>query len=345
LIVEYDDHGTGKIAVVDLSGKVQDLAADLGGGDVTRPYTAGSLSVAGNGRFAYTRADPAAPPALATGTSARDIVTLVDPGRNAVRGLALGPVEEVDFPSKADGRRVQGWLIKPPDFDPAGKYPLLLEIHGGPFASYGPSFAAEHQLYAAAGYVVLYLNPRGSTSYGEEFANLIHHDYPDQDFDDLMSGVDAVAARGYVDTKRLFVTGGSGGGVLSAWIVGHTDRFRAAISERAVNAIDSFAGSSDIGWGFGDDLYGPDPERQRLQSPLTYADRIRTPLLIIHSEQDWRCPLEQAQRLYVALRNRDAEVELLMFPGEGHELSRSGLPSHRVARFDAILDWFGRYLK
>ncbi len=131
---------------------------------------------------------------------------------------------------------------------------------------------------------------------------------------------------------------------MTTWLVGHSDRFRAAVSERAVNAIDSFTGASDIGWSFASDLYGPDLDRQREQSPLTYADDIHTPLLIIHSEHDWRCPVEQAQRLYVALRSRDAEVEMLLFPGEGHEMSRSGLPSHRVARFDAILDWFGRYL-
>ena len=160
-----------------------------------------------------------------------------------------------------------------------------------------------------------------------------------------MAMLDDALARPELDESRLGVLGGSHGGFMTSWIVGHTDRFAAAISERAVNAIDSFGGSSDIGWGFGDDLYGPDPAEQHRQSPLTYADKITTPLLIIHSEHDWRCPIEQAQRLYVALRNRDADVEMLLFPGEGHELSRSGLPSHRVARFDAILEWFDKYLK
>jgi dipeptidyl aminopeptidase/acylaminoacyl peptidase len=156
--------------------------------------------------------------------------------------------------------------------------------------------------------------------------------------------LDHALARPELDESRAGVLGGSHGGYMASWLVSHTDRFLAAVSERAVNAIDSFGGSSDIGWGFGDDLYGPDRDEQRRQSPLTYADAITTPLLIVHSEQDWRCPLEQGQRLYVALRNRDADVELLIFPGEGHELSRSGLPSHRVARFEAILDWFARYL-
>lgn len=131
---------------------------------------------------------------------------------------------------------------------------------------------------------------------------------------------------------------------MTTWLIGHSDRFRAAVSERAVNAVDSFEGSSDIGWDFADNLYGPDPEQRRRQSPLSYADAIDTPLLIVHSEQDWRCPVEQAQRLYVALRKRSAVVEMLLFPGEGHELSRTGVPSHRVARFEAILEWFDRYL-
>jgi dipeptidyl aminopeptidase/acylaminoacyl peptidase len=160
-----------------------------------------------------------------------------------------------------------------------------------------------------------------------------------------MALLDDALSRPDLDSARLGVLGGSHGGFMTSWIVGHTDRFKAAVSERAVNAIDSFIGSSDIGWGFADALYGTDPETLNRQSPLTYADDINTPLLIVHSEHDWRCPIEQGQRLYVALRNRDADVEMLIFPGEGHELSRSGLPSHRVARFEAIVDWFDRYLK
>ena len=157
--------------------------------------------------------------------------------------------------------------------------------------------------------------------------------------------LDDALARPELDASRVGVLGGSHGGFMTTWLVGNSTRFTAAVSERAVNAIDSFTGSSDIGWGFAEALYGTDLEQQRKQSPLTYADNISTPLLIIHSEHDWRCPVEQAQRLYVALRNRDAEVEMLLFPGEGHELSRSGLPSHRVARFEAIVEWFDRYLK
>src|SRR5204862_823315 len=157
----------------------------------------------------------------------------------------LGKVEELTWKSSADGREVQGWLVYPPDFDAKRRYPLMLEIHGGPFAAYGPHFAPETQLYAAQGYLVLYANPRGSTSYGAEFANQIHHNYPSQDYDDLMSGVDAVIARGSVDERNLFVTGGSGGGVLTAWIVGHTERFRAAVVAKPVINWLSFVLTSD----------------------------------------------------------------------------------------------------
>ncbi|MDQ6849276.1 MAG: S9 family peptidase [Actinomycetota bacterium] len=240
-----------------------------------------------------------------------------------------------------DGYEVHGFLVEPEDDDP---HPVLLMIHGGPFAAYGWTVFDEAQVYAGAGYAVVYGNPRGSSGYGEAHGAYIRHDVGERSAPDLLALLDAALQRPRLDGTRVGVLGGSHGGYMTSWLVGHTDRFGAAISERAVNALDSFEGTSDIGWGFADDLYGSDPEQRTKQSPLTYADAITTPLLIIHSEQDWRCPLEQAQRLYVALRNRDAIVEMLLFPGEGHELSRSGLPSHRVARFEAILDWFGRHL-
>src|SRR3984885_9856600 len=215
LIFQYEDGGSAKIAAIDLAGKMRVLADDVGGNDVTRPYSGGSFSSAANGsganvRFAYTKAASLAPAALATGTSLRDIATLTALSGTVLDDRTLGAVEELSFDSSVDKRRIQGWIVKPPGFDAAKRYPLLLEIHGGPFGAYGPGFAAEIQLYAAAGYVGLYLNPRGSTGYGEQFADLIHHNYPDNDFGDLMSGVDAVVGRGYVDPERLFVTGGSG---------------------------------------------------------------------------------------------------------------------------------------
>lgn len=240
-----------------------------------------------------------------------------------------------------DGYPVHGFLVAPTG---DGPHPVLLMIHGGPFSQYGWTLLDEAQVYAGAGYAVVYGNPRGSSGYGQAHGAAIIGDVGERSAPDLLALLDAALARPELDANRVGVLGGSHGGFMTSWLIGHTDRFRAAVSERAVNAIDSFIGSSDIGWGFADDLYGADPDEHRRQSPLTYADAITTPLLIIHSEQDWRCPLEQGQRLYVSLRRRNATVEMLLVPGEGHELSRSGLPSHRVARFDAILDWFDRHL-
>jgi dipeptidyl aminopeptidase/acylaminoacyl peptidase len=243
--------------------------------------------------------------------------------------------------SAPDGQQLHGFLVLP---DGDGPHPVLLMIHGGPFTQYGWTLFDEAQVYAGAGYAVVYTNPRGSSGYGAAYGDWIRGDVGERSSVDLLAMLDDALARPDLDETRVGVLGGSHGGYMTSWLVGHTNRFTAAVSERAVNAIDSFEGSSDIGWGFGDDLYG-DRENQRRLSPLTYADKIETPVLIVHSENDWRCPLEQAQRLYVALRQRDAEVEMLLFPGEGHELSRSGLPSHRVARFEAIIEWFGRYMK
>ncbi len=270
-----------------------------------------------------------------------DVHRLTDFAKQLHDNAPPRPIIELT-PSAPDGQQLHGFLVLP---DGDGPHPVLLMIHGGPFAQYGWTVFDEAQVYAGAGYAVVYTNPRGSSGYGAEYGKYIKGDVGDRSMGDLMAMLDDALARPELDESRLGVLGGSHGGFMTSWIVGHTDRFSAAVSERAVNAIDSFGGSSDIGWGFGDDLYGPDPAEQHRQSPLTYADQITTPLLIIHSEHDWRCPIEQGQRLYVALRNRDADVEMLIFPGEGHELSRSGLPSHRVARFDAILEWFDKYLK
>jgi dipeptidyl aminopeptidase/acylaminoacyl peptidase len=241
-----------------------------------------------------------------------------------------------------DGYPVHGWVVRPSG---TGPHPVLLMIHGGPFTQYGPALFDEAQVYATAGYAVVMGNPRGSSGYGEKHGRAIIGNVGEASTVDLMALLDAALADPSLDATRVGVLGGSHGGFMTTWLAAHEGhRFKAATSERAVNAIDSFTGSSDIGWFFADDLYGADLEQQRAQSPLTHADRIDIPVLIVHSENDWRCPVEQAQRLYVTLHRRGVPVELLLFPGEGHELSRSGLPSHRIARFEAILDWWSRWL-
>ena len=242
-----------------------------------------------------------------------------------------------------DGYPVHGWVVRP---EGEGPHPVLLMIHGGPFTQYGWRLFDEAQVYAGAGYAVVMGNPRGSSGYGEAHGRAIVGDVGRISANDLLALLDAALKSDDLDGSRVGVLGGSHGGFMTTWLAAHYgDRFKAAISERAVNSIDSFKGSSDIGWFFADDLYGDDGEQQQRQSPLSYADLITVPLLIIHSEQDWRCPVEQAQRLFVALRRRKVPAEMLLFPGEGHELSRSGLPSHRVARYEAIVDWFDRHLR
>jgi acylaminoacyl-peptidase len=347
LIFQYDDRGSTKLAAIDLTGKIRVLAVDLGGNDVSRPYSGGSFSIAAavkgaTPRFAYTRAAPLAPAALATGTSMNDIVTLSDPSDTLLGERTLGAVEEISFASSVDRRPIQGWIIKPPSFDQSRKYPLLLEIHGGPFASYGPSFAAELQLYAAAGYVVLYLNPRGSTGYGQEFADLIHHDYPDNDYGDLMSGVDTVLGRGYIDSERLFVTGGSGGGVLTAWIVGHTERFRAAVVVKPVINWASFVLTADMTnyfYRYWFDAYPwDDLQSYWKRSPLAYVGNVHTPTMLITGEADYRTPSSEAEQFYQALKLRRVDTALVRVPNASHDISAR--PSLLIDKVAYVLAWF-----
>jgi dipeptidyl aminopeptidase/acylaminoacyl peptidase len=341
LVFLYDDHGSTKIAAIDLQGKSRVLADDVGGSDVSRPYLGGSFSISRNGRFAYTRLSASAPAALATGTSLHDTVTLTALSAALLGQRTLGSVEEIAFNSTADRRPLQGWIVKPPGFDPAKKYPLLLEIHGGPFASYAASFAAEIQLYAAAGYVVLYMNPRGSTGYGEAFANLIHHDYPDKDFDDLMSGVDAVIGRGYIDSQRLFVTGGSGGGVLTAWIVGHTDRFRAAVVVKPVINWTSFVLTADQSNYFYRYWFGEFPwdnvQAYWRRSPLAYVGNVHTPTMLMTGEADYRTPSSEAEQFYQALKLRKVDTALVRIPNAPHDISAR--PSLLIDKVAYVLAW------
>jgi dipeptidyl aminopeptidase/acylaminoacyl peptidase len=303
-----------------------------------------------DGTLVYTASTYQRPYELFAGNGQR--ITSV--GGDFVAGRELAEVERFTAVS-ADGTDVDAWLVRPPGFDEGRRYPVLLTIHGGPFSQYGTGFFDEVQVYAAAGYCVLFSNPRGGSGYSEEWGRAIRGPadgagpgWGSVDYEDVMGVVDTALEKfPFLDSERLGVLGGSYGGYLTSWIVGHTKRFKAALSERSVNHLVSAFGSSDLFWIFERQFGGPmleNVEEWLRMSPATYAREIETPLLIVHSENDLRCNIEQGEHLFTLLRLRGNEVEMLRFPGEGHELSRSGSPVHRVQRFDAILEWFGRFL-
>ncbi len=342
---QYDDHGVRKIGHVDLGGPMRVIAEGVGGNDLGRPYTSGGFTVARNGTLAFTINTPYRPAELAVSSGRGAAKQLTRLNEDLFAHKTLGAVRQITWKSSHDGREIEGWVVTPPGFDAQKKYPLILEIHGGPFAAYGPNYSTEVQLFAAAGYVVLYANPRGSTSYGEEFGNLIHHNYPGNDFDDLMSGVDAVIADGNVDAENLFVTGGSGGGVLTAWIVGKTNRFRAAVVAKPVINWTSFALTSDLTnffykyWFSG---YPWDVQEQYWQrSPLSLAGNISTPTMLLTGEADWRTPIWESEQLYQALKLRKVDTVMVRVPEASHELV--GRPSNMIAKVANILAWFEKY--
>lgn len=264
-----------------------------------------------------------------------------DFGRHLTGTAAPIQPEELDT-TAADGYPVHGWLFRPSS-TPRRKagHPVVLMIHGGPYTQYSGNLFDEAQVLAGAGYAVVMGNPRGGSGYGATHGRVLKDAVGTVDVADLTALLDHALAAPDLDEDRVGVQGGSYGGLMTTWLVGHSDRFTAAISERAVNAWDSFAGTSDIGWFFGEEYSGA---YQVEQSPLTWADNITTPTMIIHSERDFRCPLEQGQRLFARLKRNNVPTRLLVFPGEGHELSRAGQPRHRVARFEHILDWWSEHL-
>ncbi|WP_249870586.1 S9 family peptidase [Oceanobacillus saliphilus] len=248
-----------------------------------------------------------------------------------------------------DGWEIQGWLLHPYGFEENKKYPFILEVHGGPHAMYGQTFFHEMQLLSAKGYVVLYTNPRGSHGYGQKFVDAVRHNYGEGDYTDLMRAVDdALENYDFIDKTRLGVTGGSYGGFMTNWIVGHTNRFKAAVTQRSISNWLSFYGVSDIGFFFTKWEHGlnllDDPKKLWDISPLKYAENVETPLLILHGERDFRCPIEQGEQLFITLKHLRKEVEFVRFPGATHELSRSGNPEMRIARLEQICRWFETYL-
>jgi acylaminoacyl-peptidase len=342
-----DDQGNTGFHFMTLDGPIQKIAGNLGA-SFSAYGGGGTISIAKNGAFATTYARPHVPGDIAVGTmGSSDLRVLTAVNEDLFAAKKLGEVEEIWYDSSKDGRKVQGWILKPPDFDPSRKYPLILEIHGGPFANYGDRFDIEKQLMAARDYVVLYTNPRGSTSYGQEFGNLIHHAYPGDDFYDLDSGVDAVIAKGYIDPENVMVTGGSGGGVLTSWMVGRSTRYRAAVTVYPVINWYSFTLTSDIGnmtskyWFPG--LPWDHVEHYEKRSLLSVVKNVKTPTMVLCGEEDYRTPMSESEQYYQALKLLGVETELVRVPGEPHGISRR--PSHHMAKILSIIGWFERYRK
>tara|TARA_R110000868_G_scaffold92734_1_gene257198 strand:- start:31387 stop:33435 length:2049 start_codon:yes stop_codon:yes gene_type:complete len=346
IYVLYEDRGDTVIARIDLDGNVEPLASGLAPSSLGRPYTGGDFTLSLDGRIAATLGSATRPAEIATAAPGEALHTLTDINGDVLDGRALSDAEEILWASPFDGQQIQGWVLYPPDFDPQRQYPMILEIHGGPFTAYGPVFSAELQLMAAAGYVVLYTNPRGSTSYGYDFANLIHHDYPGHDYDDLMGGVDALIERGFIDPDRLFVTGGSGGGVLTAWIIGSTDRFAAAAVVKPVINWASFVLYSDLPQYFYRYWFASapweDPAEYWRRSPLSLVGNVSTPTLVMVGGADSRTPRGEAEQYYSALRLRNVPSRLVIIPDAFHGIANSR-PSRLLTKTAEILRWFDTY--
>lgn len=341
----YDDGGTTKLARGSVrSGDHDVLAEGLGGESLGRPYSGASVDVADEaGTVAFNMASDDAPAELAMLRNGK-VQQLTDINADLKAQTRFGDMRELAV-TAADGVASQCWMVTPPDFDPSQTYPMILEIHGGPHANYGRRFSAEVQLYAASGYVVTYCNPRGSTGYGDDFAMQIDEAYPSGDYDDLLAGVDAAIATGVVDPDRLFVTGGSGGGVLSAWIVGKTHRFRAAVVAKPVINWATFILTSDFGPGAWDELFQAKPWDNPMlyweQSPLSLAGNVETPTMLLTGEEDYRTPMSETEQFYAALKIQGVPTAMVRIQGAGHGIAAR--PSNLISKVAYVLGWFERY--
>lgn len=345
LIAQAEVDGDIQLLEISPDDKVSVLQRGVGGTSIGRPYAAGSFSVARDGgAIAYTAASPDRPAEVGL-LSGRDSRVLTALNEDVLPHLDMAGIEEIKVASSHDGREIEAWVALPPGFTADGSFPLILEIHGGPFAMYGPTFAAEIQRYAAEGYVTVYANPRGSTGYGEEFAQLIDLAYPGDDYHDLMSVVDALIGKNYVSPERLFVTGGSGGGVLTAWIVGNTDRFAAAASVKPVINWTTMALAGDIGAFVARHWMRAKPWEDRelywRLSPLSLVGNVTTPTMVMVGEEDWRTPTWESEQFYTALKLRGVDTALVRVPGAPHYIASR--PSRLIAKTDNIMGWFEKF--
>ena len=342
----YDDKGNTKIGYVDLKGKFNKAIDNVGGTTIGRPYGGGSFSVSNTGVIAYTICTPDRPADVAIrGKGVTGTITGLNEDLLAFRNL--GKTHEIWWKSTVDQRDIQGWYVTPPNYDPSRKYPVLVENHGGPIANYGDRFSPEIQLYASAGYVVFYPNPRGSTSYGEEFGNLLYHNYPGDDYHDVMDGVDELIKQNIIDEDSLYVTGGSAGGIMTAWIIGKTNRFRSAAVVKPVMNWYSKTLVADNYFGYYDNrLKGKpweNPEHYMKYSPISLVGNIETPTMVMVGMSDLRTPPSEAKQLYHALKVREIETVLVEIPGASHNIV--GRPSQLITKVNHVLAWFEKYRK
>ncbi|MEM8616079.1 MAG: S9 family peptidase, partial [Pseudomonadota bacterium] len=348
LYAQIENAGIVEVIAIDTrNGEITTTLTNVGGTSIGRPYASGSFSVSKTRRptLAYTAAFTDKPAEVAIGGEATNTRILTDLNSDILPYLDMSPLEEIKVASSVDGREIEAWVALPPDFKADGSFPLIMEIHGGPFAMYGPYFASEIQRFAAEGYVTVYVNPRGSTGYGEEFAQLIDQAYPGDDYQDLMDLIDYLLAENYASEDRLFVTGGSGGGILTAWIVGKTDRFAAAASVKPVINWMTMALAADIGqfvrrhWIREDPWTNPDAFLKF--SPIMLMDNVVTPTLVMVGEEDWRTPTWEAEQFYIALQMKGVDTALIRVPGSPHYIA--GRPSRLIAKTDNIMGWFAKY--
>jgi len=343
---QYDDQGSSLVGHATLAGAHKVVARDVGGTSVARPYSGGSYSVAKGGAVAYTLTNPYHPSELAVQPAAGGQPhQLTRVSQSLLEHRKLGKLEEVWYKSSVDGRDIQGWVVYPPDFSEDGSYPMLVENHGGPISSYGPHFSPEVQLYASAGFAVFYPNPRGSTSYGEEFGNLLYHNYPGEDYNDVMDGVDVLLKRSYFAEDSLFVTGGSAGGIMTAWMIGKNNRFRSAAVIKPVMNWISKTLVADNYYGYAYSRYPGQPWENPMEywkfSPISLVGNVQTPTLVMVGGSDLRTPLSEAKQLYHALKLRKIETALVEVPGAYHFIANR--PSQLITKVDHIVAWFNRY--
>jgi acylaminoacyl-peptidase len=346
LAISYDDFGKRKIASMTTKGKLVDLTSQMSGTTLGRPYISGQFSANYQGDIAFTKGGPSQPADVATVTQRQKVTQYTNLNDDLFAHKTLGKVNEINYKSSFDGEEIQGWYITPPNFDPSKQYPLILEIHGGPHLAYGPHFSAELQRFAAEGYVVFYDNHRGSSSYGERFAMLLKYKYSSkEDFADHNSGVDAMIDLGFVDKDKLYIAGGSAGGIATAYAIGLTDRFKAAVVVKPVinwlsKVLTADSGLRQIPTQFpGMPWENVDHYWQR--SPMSLVGNVTTPTMLMTGENDLRTPMAQTEQYYQALKLRKIDTVLIKIPGASHGIASK--PSRMVSKIEHTLAWFEKY--